>query len=119
MEYTVLKNFKDKYTNKYYGMGFSYNSEDTERLAELERGGYIAAQDSEAAQMVQANSRNKDQEAMGQNEKAMDEAVQVNQKTDHAEAAAKAAQHAINAAEAKQVTQQAKAKAKTKNQMSE
>ena len=43
MEYTVLKNFKDMYTNKYYGMGFDYATEDAERAADLERGGYIAA----------------------------------------------------------------------------
>ncbi len=116
MEYTVLKNFKDKYTNKYYGMGFSYESEDTERLAELERGGYIAAKDSEMAQMVEKDSTLKDYEAMGQNEQAPEENQTV---ADHSAKAAKAAQQAINTAEAKQAAQQAKAKAKAKNQASE
>jgi hypothetical protein len=77
MEFTVLKNFKDKYTNKYYGMGFTYETEDAERAAELERGGYVAPKDSELAQMVQTNSKTQGNQATNQNEQAMDEAYTV------------------------------------------
>ena len=77
MEYTVLKNFKDMYTNKYYGMGFDYTTEDAERAADLERGGYIAAKDSQAAQMVKANSANQNNQASGQNQQANDETYTV------------------------------------------
>ena len=77
MEYTVLKNFKDMYTNKYYGMGFDYTTEDAERAADLERGGYIAAKDSQAAQMVKENSANQNNQASGQNQQTNDETYTV------------------------------------------
>lgn len=62
MNYTVLKNFQDKYTGQYYGMGFTYESEDAQRIAELERGGFIAPEGSEMAQTsqtIQANNQEK------------------------------------------------------------
>lgn len=52
MKYEVVKNFQDKYTKEYYGIGFTYETEDTNRAEELERGGFIVLEGSEAAKMA-------------------------------------------------------------------
>lgn len=77
MKYVVLKNFKDKYTNQYYGMGFTYETEEAERAAELERGGYIAVEGSEMAQMVQSNQTSQAAQTNKQNGQAAEEAYTV------------------------------------------
>ena len=77
MEYVVVKNFKDKYTNQYYGMGFTYETENAERAAELERGGYIAEKGSEMAQMVQSNQTLQSNQTNKQSGQAMEEAYTV------------------------------------------
>lgn len=56
MRYVVTKNFQDKYTKEYYGIGATYETTNTERAAELERGGYIAPENTEAAQMAQTQA---------------------------------------------------------------
>lgn len=50
--YVVTMNFKDRYTGKYYGIGSIFETDNAERAAELERGGYIAPENTEAARFA-------------------------------------------------------------------
>lgn len=50
--YVVTMNFKDRYTGKYYGIGSIFETDNEERAAELERGGYIAPENTEAARFA-------------------------------------------------------------------
>lgn len=54
MKYKVVKNFQDKYSKDYYGINSVYETEDAERAAELERGGFIVPEEAEANQTNKA-----------------------------------------------------------------
>ena len=57
MRYVVTKNFQDKMTGEYYGIGAIYETVSEKRAAELERSGYIAEENTEiAALALQQNS---------------------------------------------------------------
>lgn len=47
--FIVTKSFQDRYTRKYYGVGSIFESSDADRIAELERGGYIAPENTDMA----------------------------------------------------------------------
>ena len=120
MKYTVLKNFKDKYTNEYYGMGFTYESENAERIAELERGGYIAPEGSEMAKMgennqaVETNQANKENH-QEDNQRTVTAPRATQTKAQQLEQEAKQqAVHDEQQAHQEHQAQQAKAKAKAK-----
>lgn len=65
--YVVTKSFMDRFTNKYYGVGSIYESNDEARAAELERGGYIAPENTEAASF--AMQQGEEQKQADQNAK--------------------------------------------------
>jgi hypothetical protein len=67
--YVVTKSFMDRYTRKYYGVGSIYETTDPERAAELERGGYIAPAETEAA--VAAKNQAQTNQAASQNAEAV------------------------------------------------
>lgn len=62
-QFTVVRNFQDKYTNQSYTIGQTYNAEDQDRARELESGGYIAPSNTLAAKDAQAQSEMSQAEA--------------------------------------------------------
>jgi hypothetical protein len=52
-QFTVIKAFRDKESGQTYGIGSTYESQDSKRAMELETGGYIAESNSQAAQDAQ------------------------------------------------------------------
>lgn len=141
MKYKVLKNFQDKYTKEYYGINALYETDDTERAEELERGGFIGPEEVQTTQTNQANktatqtheaSQASSQHATQSKKYTIidGEKVEVSAQTEahvkaeqHAkaqqeQAEAQAAQQTPHGLEEQQAQQaeQAKAKAKTKTQ---
>lgn len=58
MNYQVVKNFQDKYTKEYYGIGFTYETDDQERANDLERGGFIVPEGQEMVQVAENIQKN-------------------------------------------------------------
>lgn len=54
MQYVVVHSFQDKYTKKYYGVGSIYETSDEQRAMDLENGGYIVPDNTEAAAAAKA-----------------------------------------------------------------
>lgn len=57
-QYTVIRNFTDKYTSESYKVGESFNINDPQRTQELESGGYIAGANTMAAKDAMAQAQN-------------------------------------------------------------
>jgi hypothetical protein len=57
-QYTVIRNFQDKYTNQNYSVGQNFNADDQQRAQELEGGGYIAPTNSTMAKDAMAQAEN-------------------------------------------------------------
>jgi hypothetical protein len=52
MRYVVTKNFQDKMTGEYYGIGAIYETISEKRASDLERSGYIAEENTEIATLA-------------------------------------------------------------------
>lgn len=128
MNYKVVKNFQDKYSKEYYGINAVYETENTERAAELERGGFIVPEEIQANQANQANQKTtqdvtKTQKYTIVNGEKVEVAAQTEEhvKAEQAQQAkadqAKADQQSkAQEAQRAQEAEQTKAKAKTKTQ---
>ncbi len=57
MQYVVVHAFQDKYTRKYYGVGSIYETTDEQRAFDLENGGYIVPDNTEAATAAKAMAK--------------------------------------------------------------
>jgi hypothetical protein len=55
-QYVVVHAFQDKYTKQYYGVGSIYEATDENRAFDLENGGYIVPDNTEAANVAKANA---------------------------------------------------------------
>lgn len=56
-QYVVVHAFQDKYTKQYYGVGSIYDATDENRAMDLENGGYIVPDNTEAANAAKAMAK--------------------------------------------------------------
>lgn len=68
MRYVVTHSFQDKLTKKYYGVGSIYETQDESRAFELENGGYITPETTEAARVAKASAQNMQSNAQTQSD---------------------------------------------------